>query len=158
MEELKILKSSARVAFNEADEKGRTLLANLFGKSHFLTKVTDRIKTFEDACQELGIDWDEDDFEDFEPDELAYRKMKIIIRALNEGKELSFKNRSQYKYYPWFEYVGSGFRFLGVDCTGTATYTGLGSRLCFHSDELARYFGNQFIDLINQYLKQDHEN
>lgn len=50
-------------------------------------KITDRIKTFLDACEALNIsiDWFEEQTQFDSPDEKAYKKMKIIARALNEG-------------------------------------------------------------------------
>lgn len=158
MEELNILKTSAQEAYKEADDKGRIMLVNLFGKRPFLTRITDRVTSFEDACLETGRDPKDPYFNEGADHEIALRRMELIIKALNEGTVLSFKNPSQRKYYAWFEYSGTGFRVYAVLFTVTHSSAGLGSRLCLHSEELAKYFGTQFIDLINQYLKQDHEN
>lgn len=78
------------------------------------TKITDRIKTFQNALNELGID--ENDFnescEDLELDEISYRKIKVIVKALNEGWKPDYSNSSEYKYYPYFLYnKTSGFGF-----------------------------------------------
>lgn len=67
--------------------------------------VMERIKTFEDACRELGIDADEwmNDREDLglEPDIIAYMKLRIIVAALNEGWKPKFVT-DEYRYYPYF--------------------------------------------------------
>ena len=76
--------------------------------------VTERIKTFEDACRELGgthplvlqyefnynaeSGWsDNADTSDF----AAYLKLRIICAALNEGWEPKF-TEDEWRYYPWF--------------------------------------------------------
>lgn len=52
--------------------------------------VTERVKTFDDACKELGIDaeaiqqqWQDAGITML--DEVAYQKLRIITAALNEG-------------------------------------------------------------------------
>lgn len=74
--------------------------------------VTERIKTFDDAYNELGSShpfckaWDSiyqgnenDDCEDIK-DVIAYHKLRIIAAALNEGwKPNPMKDG---RYYPWF--------------------------------------------------------
>lgn len=67
--------------------------------------VKERIKTFEDACREIGIDaeaWSRDKISlGLEPDVLAFLKLRIIVKALNEGWEPQFIE-DEYRYYPWF--------------------------------------------------------
>ena len=67
--------------------------------------VTERVKTFEDACKELGIDaeaiqqqWQDAGITML--DEVAYQKLRIITAALNEGWEPEFKD-GEYRYYPY---------------------------------------------------------
>ena len=67
--------------------------------------VTERIKTFEDACEELGInpeEWmAENETYKEDADILAYLKLRIITLALNEGWKPSFA-KDEYRYYPWY--------------------------------------------------------
>ena len=67
--------------------------------------VTERVKTFDDACKELGIDaeaiqqqWQDAGITML--DEMAYQKLRIITAALNEGWEPEFKE-DEYRYYPY---------------------------------------------------------
>ena len=71
--------------------------------------VTERIKTFEDARDELG---DEHPLVkeycgvininlDIKQDLISYLKLRIICAALNEGWEPQFTN-DEYRHYPWF--------------------------------------------------------
>ena len=68
--------------------------------------VTERVKTFDDACKELGIDaeaiqqqWQDAGITML--DEVAYQKLRIITAALNEGWEPDFTNDDEYRYYPY---------------------------------------------------------
>lgn len=68
--------------------------------------ITERVKTFEDACQILGIDaeaiqeqWESAGLDMI--DEIAYQKLRIITAALNEGWEPDFTNPNEYRYYPY---------------------------------------------------------
>lgn len=113
-------------------------------------KITDRIKTFEDACKELGVQFQAPT--DCTPDEVAYMKVKIIVRALNEGWVPNWENKSEYKYYPWFKMSSSGSGFSYVDCGFDNACSGVGSRLCFKSNELAIYAAKQFTEVYKQLL------
>lgn len=68
--------------------------------------ITERVKTFEDACQILGIDaeaiqeqWESAGLDMI--DEIAYQKLRIITAALNEGWKPDFTNPDEYRYYPY---------------------------------------------------------
>lgn len=115
------------------------------------TKVTDRIKTFQDACEELGIDSNELHLHD-DYGVSAFIKLQIIVKALNEGWIPDWKNSSQYKYYPYFKTSESGAGFSLVYFDSWITGTFVGSRLCYKNSELAMYAGEQFSDLYNQFL------
>lgn len=73
--------------------------------------VTERIKTFDDACNALG---DEHPLvtqyrltasaykgDTMTEDFIAYLKLRIIVAALNEGWEPKF-TEDEYRYFPWF--------------------------------------------------------
>jgi len=120
------------------------------------------IKTYEDACKALQLD----------PSNLpavtglparhqkaitAHFQLIIITEALNEGWKPNWKDWDERKYYPWFEMdnnsdttSGSGFSFDGYVCDVAGS--GLGSRLCFKSRELAEYAGKQFESLYKEYI------
>ena len=158
MQTLEILKQKAIVAFNKADNSGKSLLVNLFGKETFSQKITDRVKTFEDA---LALDGDQDE-ETLEfinstvkhPDLVstkAYMKLVVIARVLNEGWKPDWTDTNQYKYQPWFKHK-SGFGLAYFVCGYRGTLTHVGSRLCFKNSELATYAANQFADIYNDFL------
>lgn len=119
--------------------------------------ITKRVKTYADACAVLGIEpINEEVFTKlgFTKDEIAYRKLKTVIEALNEGWRPDWSNRSEYKYWNWFVYSTSsaGFGCAGTSHAPTNANTGVGSRLCFKTRELAAYAGRQFEDLYNDFF------
>lgn len=70
--------------------------------------ITERVKTFEDACKELGenhklVQQFKAIQEAIEEDKeaTAYFKLGIITAALNEGWEPDFTNDNEYRYYPY---------------------------------------------------------
>ena len=155
-EALTIEKKNAIVAHQEANDKGKKMLENLFGKKVFLGNVMDRVKTFEDACAELGIDFGDacphlqknGDYNAI----VAFSKALIITRALNEGWTPDFNNGNWDKFYPYFDMRSSagGFRF--DDYGHGRGITSVGARLCFKSEELARYAGTQFEDIYKGFM------
>ena len=74
--------------------------------------VTERIKTFEDACNELGeenvlvqayrtAEFNTSGNQNDVLDVVAYLKLRVIAEALNEGWKPKF-TKDEYRYYPWF--------------------------------------------------------
>lgn len=159
METINITKANALKAYNSGTKDQRDLLENMLGKETFKKagKITDRVKTFADACVELGLN--SNHFEvsvsfllgrDFLSIS-AYAKLVIIARALNEGWEPNWDDSSEIKYYPWMKWQGSGFSDCNYGYSGTLT--SVGSRLCFKSEELARYAAKQFNKEYNAFFK-----
>ena len=113
-------------------------------------KVTERIKTFEDAQKETGRQ-DVPDFSNVPEDLRAYfeaqYKTIVIAEALNEGWKANWEDSNQKKWFPWFYMSSSGFVFDDTLCACSRAYAGSGSRLCFKSDELATYAGKQFVEI-----------
>lgn len=148
--------------------------------------VMERVKTFKDACNELGIEHDKwvQDKKDLglEADVIAYLKLRIIAAALNEGWKPQFTT-DEYRYFPWFYLYTqseidemseeeksrvvyrsnySAYAFGGVACAGTNydssyTYTYFGSRLAFKTRELAEYAGRQFVEIWADYVFKPEE-
>lgn len=105
-------------------------------------------------------------------DILAYLQLRIICAALNEGWTPQF-TKGEYRYYPWFELWTkkeieemdeeararvvyrssySANASGGVSCSSanydaSNAFACFGSRLAFRTSELARYAGEQFLDI-----------
>lgn len=154
--------------------------------------ITERVKTFEDACNILGENhpcviaynaFEHDVMAAVDAKEIAdvaaYLKLRIIAAALNEGWKPEF-TENEYRWYPWFYLytqeeidemteerkkeislllwggsANSGsFCGLGVASSRNAFSTAsanYGSRLAVKSEELAKYFGRQFIEIWADY-------
>ncbi len=161
-------------AFDEADDNVKNCILNLFPQIREALPVTDRVKTFEDACREVGIDPTQyiSKYDGESADVIAYMKLRVICKALNEGWTPRFA-KGEFRYFPYFRlYSGediismseeeksrvvfrsssSAFAGGGVSCAGAnynCAYVGanVGSRLVFKTRELTEYAGKQFIDL-----------
>ena len=156
MKQLQITEQNARKLYNTATPEFKATLEDTFGKEFFSGKITDRIKTYEDACAELGEQpMDEKKLKElgFTVDEITYRKLKTIIKALNEGWKCNWNDSNQYKWYPWFKMSSGGFVFDDADFDYSDAGAGYASRLCFKSDELATYAGKQFLQLYSDFIK-----
>lgn len=142
--------------------------------------VTERVKTFDDACKEVGIDaekWLEEHKND-DVNLLAFLKLRIIVEALNEGWKPKFDCK-EYRYSPYFYYCtkkdvdnmdeneNSRLLFIGDAAADGSLYglpvsyaihafsassAALGARLALKSRELAIYCGNQFYEIWIDFL------
>jgi len=153
MATLEISKKNVLNAYDKADKSQQSLLINLFGEDLFNRKITDVIKTFEDALDKSELTQEQfDEMYGTSPQSQAFGKLEVIAKALNEGWKPNWGNSSEYKYYPWFKLQG-GFSFHRFDFY--CTRSGVGSRLCFKSRELAEYAGNQFLSIYKTYMTID---
>ena len=131
----------------------------------FTEEVEDapRVKSYEEACERVGVEpLTEEHIKALElrPDEVARKKLEVITAALNEGWSPDWNNREQYKYYPYF-YIeprkhgaAAGLSCAYAYYAASRTYAHVGSRLCFHYHETARYAGKTFTELYEQLLLQ----
>lgn len=111
---------------------------------------------------------------------LAYMKLCIIAAALNDGWEPKL-TEDEYRWFPWFKLwtveelndksdewkashslwlFGSnssaasafGLAFARSDCSLANSRSAYSARLAVKSEELANYFGKQFIDIWADFL------
>lgn len=182
METIKVNKESLLDAYRNAGNEGRNVLVNLFPEMDFRKSlpVTERVKTWDDVVRELGYDpverlldhTERGDGFNFEPDEIAYIKLKAIAKVLNEGWEPKFV-KGEWRYFPWFylytqdeidkmtpekrscvvlrsnSYANAygGVACANASCDSSYANADYGSRLAFKSEELAVYAGKQFTDI-----------
>lgn len=115
--------------------------------------------------------------EDSEKDVLAYLKLRIITAAINDGWEPKFTN-DEIRWFPWFYiYTAEELKELSdeerkrvvgradfdanslgglvcslADAASSFSYSLVGVRLAFESEEKADYAGRKFIDIYADYL------
>ena len=158
MRTLQIKQDSLLVAFRNAGKEGKQVLSDLFGKQVALyDNITDRVKSFEDACQVLGISTNVPEVKGLPRKHqkaiIANYKLIIIAEALNEGWKPNWQDSDEYKYYPWFDMSNpAGVGYSNTNSAASSTLAPVGSRLCLKNRELAIYFGQTFTDLFNDSL------
>ena len=163
MENLEIKKENALAAYHQASKKGKKLLACLLGATvfeedvtaapPFNADITERVKTFEDACKVLGKDaadesWDDYAITDDDKAVNSFIKLRIITAALNEGWTPNWSNYNEPKYYAEFNMAtGDVFKVYLTPHFSKGTC----AKLCFRTHELAEYAGKQFIGLYKDF-------
>lgn len=156
------LKEAQEKVIELAEEDEDTTVFDFYTDEQEYEEITDRVKSYADACKVLGIEpMNEQNMkaQGFRPDEIARRKLETITEALNEGWKPDWNNTDQYKYYPYF-YIrenakakaAAGLSFAITYNAASYTYANIGSRLCFHDSDTARYAGNTFTELYEQIL------
>ena len=173
-------------AYHQATLEQKALLENIFGKDMFQPKdIRERVKTFEDACSELGetnvlvqayrtASFDTSGDLNDASDVLAYLKLRIISAALNEGWKPQYTSQEG-RWYPWFDLLTedelenksdewkTDNKCLLVRCSSNcglvysfSSWSGsnayYSARLAVKSEDLAEYFGKQFIDIWADFL------
>lgn len=157
MKTLQISEQKARELYKSGSGELRSILEESFGKDFFSQKITDRVKTYEDACRELSMNpLDENKLMKLglTKHDIAYQKLVTIAKSLNEGWVPNVCDNSVYRWYPWFVTNGSpsSFAFDGSGYGDALASAGSGSRLCFKNKELSEYCGKQFIELWKQFI------
>lgn len=122
-----------------------------------------KIASYEDACRVLNIQpINEEVFNIFPKEDqrsmLAYHKLTVITRALNNGWKPNWDDQNEWKYYPLFRYVNAGLSSAYTSYSATHTYASIGSRLCFPTSALAKYAAEHFADLYRDYYCFASEN
>ncbi|MGV8094486.1 MAG: hypothetical protein AB2L24_21745 [Mangrovibacterium sp.] len=153
---MKIEKTTAKKLYRESPKWFKKQLEKEFGAEFFTPNYFENLKTVEDCCRKLGVDPASLVNENDTPDEIAYKSLKIVIRAINTNEkgviwEPDWNNTDQRKWWPWFN-LSSGFGFSCSDCSYDNTHTSVGSRLCFESEEKSNYAATQFSELYKQFL------
>ena len=115
-ENITISKQHLLNAYREAEPSQKEFMKQLFGAETFAINfnVMERVKTFQDAVNELGDDNPlvqqfvcvcniafNNSSVKFDADIIAYLKLRIIAAALNEGWEPKF-TKDERRYYPYF--------------------------------------------------------
>ena len=78
-----------------------------------------KITSYEDACKVLNIQpINEEVFNAFPKEDqrsmLAYHKLTVITRALNNGWKPNWDDQNEWKYYPLFRYVNAGLSYAAT--------------------------------------------
>jgi hypothetical protein len=153
-ETLSAKKADVIKGYHSLDEKGQSVLKAIFGSETFSQKITDQVKSFEDACTMKGLDpaavvkqWEE---KGYEPHEIAGKKIELFIQVVNEGWVPDWSNSRESKWTPWFEYKNGELVYLSAYYWYSSTV--VSSRLCLRSSELAKHAGTCLLKEYNQFF------
>lgn len=129
-------------------------------KKRISSKAVDRVISYETACDELGeqpVNEQAMKKNGFTEDEIIYRKLKTISRAIN-GKNWKpdMMNTNEKKWFPIFAVdqtssLGLVFRYSGCDYSSACATDA--SRLCFRSKEDSDRAGKTFTELYAKFIK-----
>ena len=131
------------------------------------SKTKERIKSFEEACLSLGLDPTQLPVVANLPEKdqqsiIAFYKLTIITRALNEGWEPNWADFSERKYFNYLYFGGDAYYGSICGLSASIAYnvfsyacSAFGARLAFKSRELAEYAYSQFKELYWQYVLID---
>jgi hypothetical protein len=135
-------------------DKFDTKTGEIFFKSKPLN-IKERLKTFNDVLGSHNLSQKEFDNHcvGLTPDEIGYRKEKLIVAAYNEGKTPDFTDGTS-KYYPLFTMgspSGVGFSFNGYDRWHTVSH--VGARLVFCGPDAKA----NMLDAVEKFLPEYKE-
>lgn len=96
-----------------------------------------KITSYEDACKVLNIQpINEEVFNAFPKEDqrsmLAYHKLTVITRALNNGWKPNWDDQNEWKYYPLFRYVNAGLSCAYTYSAASDTHAARLSALLSH--------------------------
>ena len=96
-----------------------------------------KITSYEDACKVLNIQpINEEVFNAFPKEDqrsmLAYHKLTVITRALNNGWKPNWDDQNEWKYYPLFRYVNAGLSCAAANNAAAAATASRLSALLSH--------------------------
>ena len=141
--------------YNKAKNGRKVWLETIFGIKTFQPEIKERIKTFDDVLRENGVKRSvfENNIQDLTTDEVAYKMLKEIVKAFNEGWVPDWTDSTQYKYYAYFKMGSpSGGGFSCYDFGHWDAVSIVGSRLCYKSADLAKHAGQLFENVYKDFL------
>ena len=159
----KLLNGAIRAKYRWANAFGQIILTKFLSKRYFDHRtVYERIRTFDDACQELGIDHEL--VREYmllssmgvSKNILAMAKLKIITKALNEGwpdnaDKIEWRG---WKYFPNLRVRRDGRMLLSHVSPKSACY--FGSPFYYRTEALAKYSVNTFSDIWTDIYGWEH--
>ncbi|MCX2473581.1 hypothetical protein OQZ33_04470 [Pedobacter sp. MC2016-05] len=139
--------------FQTSTAQQRLFLLQLFGTEFLPLNITERVTSFEAACEILSID----------PvtissitlptgvpaNTLPYIKLSIIVKALNEAWIADLNNPDQLKYSLVPMMQNGSLIYTATTYITTSTSVPVG--LLLATDELAKYLGFAFLELLDAY-------
>ncbi len=127
-----------------------TTLIDILYKKHFNTPIEsisyllDAGYNIDDAITYTNQLFNTNILSDSKSD-IAFKKLKVIIKTLNDGWIPDWNNSNQYRYFPYFDMTSEGFSYYAT--LYHFSYTAVPSALYLKSKELAEYCAKTHINL-----------
>lgn len=139
--------------YDDGDDKDKYLMERLY-PSRYKRKITDRIKSLEDVYSVMSVDF-EGRLRVYNQipnigHVIAFDQACLIVQAYNEGWVPNWDDTNEDKWYGYWDHrvSGSGFR---LNCL-TRSYSYVGSRLVFRTEELARDAYEKFSHIFKLFM------
>jgi hypothetical protein len=150
--ELKLDKNTAKELYPTTPQWFQRVLKNTFGEEITRKRTFEDIKTYEDAVYEMPVDNENIIHDTDNMDVVAYKKLKHVLKVINDGWIPDWSDNRQQKYYPYYTVLPSGSGFSDANCSFASTFTSVGSHLCTDSSDKAMHMANNFKELYEQFL------
>jgi hypothetical protein len=142
--------AKARSLYPSASSELKAILDDSFGKDYFSADRWKNITTMQQACDEVGMHKLYFEETGLSPDEVGYRKVKVITEAINGDWKPDWSNQEQPKWFIWWDMSGPVPSLDDVDIFYRGSYCS--SRLCFESSEKAKHAANNFAAEYKEFL------
>lgn len=145
--DITITNDLANRMFKDANEKQTKILSKIIKKP---VSIFDKVNSYEDA---LILNGDKCTIQKGDtPDEIAYKHIKAITKALNGGKTVDKAYAmANYIYANYFYFASAGLGCVDSNDRVSASDATYGFRLCFFTREAAEYAAEKFKDLYEQF-------
>jgi len=144
---VEVNENSIRELYKNGSEEAKTALRIAFNWK-VLVPIQERVTSYEYACYELGYSTKTPEIPGT-PSFIAYYKLSIIAKALNEGWIPQIGKENQ--WFPVFNCLSDGTWEFEI-CKSIAHFDMSPASLALKNQELCDYFGSNFKDLWKAYL------
>jgi|SRR5690606_231640 len=127
------------------------LLNKLIDTKSEKDNIINRIQDFSDVLEIVGVSQDsfKKDCENLTEDEVAYKALKLITKAYNQGWKPNWNDPGEEKYYTWFRMAGC----LESYCSAAMGFGSVGSRLIFKNKENCIDAVKKFLFVYETFMK-----
>lgn len=112
------------------------------------------VNTYSKICKELKEEEYTENHvsglpKEYKKKQLAFLKLQQISKFFNKNWTPDFSNKSEYKYYPYFEYKASGLVFSSSGCS---SYCFSVQVAFYKTEEISNFVGKTFIDIYEDLI------
>lgn len=143
--EIEFTKAEIDEMFSASDSNQKAVLGEYFKQP---LDIRSKIKSFKDACDYFGVKPESVYNSTDTKDEIGYKKLKLIIKALNEGWYPNWKDENERKWFNYFNMSGV-FAYYATYYNYTDTY--VPSALYLKNRELAEHCAKIALEEYKDY-------